>query len=1084
MLQLFRKDGLNEKTGWDAFGLVRIMKQKLKYFICILLLGIAANIAADEPAMEQKSLIGLPVISSETLVIALRKDLPPMSFLNVEGQPVGLFVDLWKLWSEKTGHKINFRITDWQDTVDSLKKGDADIHGAIYYSEDRSEWMAFSQPVYEFSLCFFFSKKHGEVLNINQLDGQKIGAIGGSYQEEKLRKHYPGIEIVPFTSIKDMIHSAREGEIRAFISTPATITVMLTQLGFTGEFESNDEKLFARKLHAGVLKDNQELLFLVDNGLDLISNRELAEIEQRWVPDPDKRYYRTHSYSTLEGGIGDVIRLTAAEEAWLKAHKTVKISIPAVFPPLMFPDETKGIQGMVPDYLNLFSKRTGIDFEAVHAQLSELQELIQTRRTDMFPAYMNFEPNRFISLTDSCFTLSWVIVNRMGAPFLRDVKDLALMKVSMVKNISIYEQVKKDYPNIYIYPAENPIDAMKSVSSGDTDAFVGSFIVAGYAMQKYQFPDLKIAGHTEYEDFLLKFAVRNDWPELVSILNKVIASITPPEHDQIFHKWMPVRYEQAADWRTVIKWTLWVGGVLSMISGLMLFWNRKLAKEILQRSKVEIALRESEVRFRNLFEQAAVGVAQIDSRTGRFVRINQKYCDIIGYTREEMEHIAFQTITHPEDLPADLANRERLIAGEIEETTTKKRYFRKDGATVWVNLTISPMWAPGAQHDYYIAIVQDISKLKQIEDAQSFLLQAIYTGGEFFESLARYLAENLGMDYVCIDRLKGDHLAAQTVAVFFDGKFKNNMEYTLKETPCGDVVGKAICSFPSDVRHKFPHDVALQEMMAESYVGATLWSSLGKPIGLIAIIGRHPMVDSRLRMVELVLKLVAVRAAGELERLDVEESLRTSLAEKEVLLKEVHHRVKNNLAAIMGLLDLQGQSIVDEPARAAMAELSNRIRSMSLIHEQLYQSEDFSRIDFQDYLESLVNHLHLSYQRSGNIHVSVAAKGVKMGLDNAVPCGLLITELVTNAFKYAFPASLPCSGAGRCEIAVSAECDGITYTLTVADNGVGLPAGLDWTNTKTMGLLLVKMLGEHQLQGRIEVDCTNGTTFRLRFESK
>ena len=157
-----------------------------------------------------------------------------------------------------------------------------------------------------------------------------------------------------------------------------------------------------------------------------------------------------------------------------------------------------------------------------------------------------------------------------------------------------------------------------------TDAVVGSFIVAGYAMQKYQFPNLKIAGHAEYKDFLFKFAVRNDWPELVSILNKVIASITPPEHDQIFHKWMPVRYEQAVVWRTVINWVLWVGGVLGAISGLMLFWNRKLAKEILQRSKVEIALRESESRFRVLFEQAAVGVAQIDSNTGRFVHINQK----------------------------------------------------------------------------------------------------------------------------------------------------------------------------------------------------------------------------------------------------------------------------------------------------------------------------------------------------------------------------------------------------------------------------------------------------------------------------
>ena len=106
-----------------------------------------------------------------------------------------------------------------------------------------------------------------------------------------------------------------------------------------------------------------------------------------------------------------------------------------------------------------------------------------------------------------------------------------------------------------------------------------------------------------------------------------------------------------------------------------------------------------------------------------------------------------------------------------------------------------------------------------------------------------------------------------------------------------------------------------------------------------------------------------------------------------------------------------------------------------------------------------------------------------MGLDNAIPCGLLITELVTNAFKYAFPAGMPCTeaGAGSCEIAVSMQWDGAAYTLVVADNGVGLPAGLDWTKTKTLGLVLVKMLGQHQLQGQVELDCTCGTTFRLRF---
>jgi two-component sensor histidine kinase len=219
-------------------------------------------------------------------------------------------------------------------------------------------------------------------------------------------------------------------------------------------------------------------------------------------------------------------------------------------------------------------------------------------------------------------------------------------------------------------------------------------------------------------------------------------------------------------------------------------------------------------------------------------------------------------------------------------------------------------------------------------------------------------------------------------------------------------------------------------------------------------------------------------------RKEAEDALRISLAEKEVLLKEVHHRVKNNLAAIMGLVDLQEQALDNQAARTALAELSARIRSMALVHEQLYQSENLSRIDFQSYLESLISHLRSSYERFGGIHVSVAAEGVEMGLDNAVPCGLLITELITNAYKYAFPAGRPRPGTGGCEIAVLAAWDGATYTLTVADNGVGLPEDLDWTNTKTLGLLLVKMLGHHQLQGTIEVDRTLGTTFRLQFTPK
>ncbi len=171
---------------------------------------------------------------------------------------------------------------------------------------------------------------------------------------------------------------------------------------------------------------------------------------------------------------------------------------------------------------------------------------------------------------------------------------------------------------------------------------------------------------------------------------------------------------------------------------------------------------------------------------------------------------------------------------------------------------------------------RDITEHKLIEDTQVFLAQCgrIASGEDFFESLARYLGQSLGMDFVCIDRLEGGCLSARTLAVYFDGRFEDNVTYTLKDTPCGEVLEKRTCCFPEGVRLLFPRDVVLQEMKAESYAGTILWGSQGQPIGLIAVIGRQPLTNHR--PAESVLQLVAVRAAGELERKWTEEALHDS----------------------------------------------------------------------------------------------------------------------------------------------------------------------------------------------------------------
>ncbi|MDZ7621924.1 MAG: PAS domain S-box protein [Candidatus Competibacteraceae bacterium] len=219
------------------------------------------------------------------------------------------------------------------------------------------------------------------------------------------------------------------------------------------------------------------------------------------------------------------------------------------------------------------------------------------------------------------------------------------------------------------------------------------------------------------------------------------------------------------------------------------------------------------------------------------------------------------------------------------------------------------------------------------------------------------------------------------------------------------------------------------------------------------------------------------------DRKSVEQALRNTLEEKETLLREVHHRVKNNLAAIIGLLDLQRDAAKDVTLLSLLDQLIGRVRSMALVHEMLYQSEHLNRIDFHGYLQALIDHLCGSFDPYGAVRVEVAASGISMNLDIAIPCGLIVNELVINAFKHAFPKSRTALKKNDCLIKITVlQENPLSYTLTVADNGVGLPADLDWTTTRSLGLRLVRMLGQHQLQGSLELDRMAGTRFSLRFD--
>ena len=214
-------------------------------------------------------------------------------------------------------------------------------------------------------------------------------------------------------------------------------------------------------------------------------------------------------------------------------------------------------------------------------------------------------------------------------------------------------------------------------------------------------------------------------------------------------------------------------------------------------------------------------------------------------------------------------------------------------------------------------------------------------------------------------------------------------------------------------------------------------------------------------------------------RKQAEEQIKQSLEEKEVLLKEIHHRVKNNMQVISSILNLQAGYVKDPETQDMFKESIDRIRSMALVHEMLYQSKDLGKIAFGEYIKSLASYLVRSYRKkSSTVQLRMDVDDVIKSINMGIPCGLIINELISNSLKHAF------ADGKEGEISIEIKSDGDSrINMNVGDNGIGFPEEIDFRKTKSLGLQLVMTLVQ-QLGGRIELERSAGTAFRISFQEK
>ncbi|MDR4507199.1 MAG: PAS domain S-box protein [Candidatus Brocadiaceae bacterium] len=381
-----------------------------------------------------------------------------------------------------------------------------------------------------------------------------------------------------------------------------------------------------------------------------------------------------------------------------------------------------------------------------------------------------------------------------------------------------------------------------------------------------------------------------------------------------------------------------------------------IARDITEKKIAEEVLRDSENKYRSIFENNIYGIAATDYNF-RFLSVNPAFCKLLGYNKEEICQLRMPDVSMPEDAVKSVELIEKMKRREFDQFTIEKRYRRKDGSIVFARTSVKAMYDKSGNFLQSVATIEDITERKCIEDALRFVAQKgwSFSGEASFRALLQFLSETLKMDYASIAELAdGQEESVHTKANYAKGRFIKNIEYTLQHTPCQKVIENMLYCHPQKLRQAFPLDELLEDMKAESYIGIACSDSKGTPIGLIALIDCKPLTN--VSLAKSVLQIVAVRVAHELERNKAENELKKSREELRALTKRiqaVREEERRNIARnihdelgqvltvlsfdlsrIMGLLG-ENQKLIIQKTKEALKHVDSAIESVQRISSEL-----------------------------------------------------------------------------------------------------------------------------------------------------
>jgi PAS domain S-box-containing protein len=510
-----------------------------------------------------------------------------------------------------------------------------------------------------------------------------------------------------------------------------------------------------------------------------------------------------------------------------------------------------------------------------------------------------------------------------------------------------------------------------------------------------------------------------------------------------------------------------------------------IARDITEHRQLENRLRESEARLRAIAEATPIPIIinTLDEGITRYG--NPALADMIGSPLEKLiGNRAANFYMYPS---------ERVeIINHLKTHRSLRNYElplkRTDGTPLWVSLSSELI----TYNDELCVLTgfYDITERKRVEEREKAITQGLRAVVEAADELLGY--DDLDTIYRRAVELAREKLKVERCAIFLLDPFKEHLWGTYGTNIQGKTTDERwlrISAAPHTQKFEASNlmwhtqleneQTTLEDgrlkVIGVGWAVNTVIRTTAGPLGVFindAAITRAPLDEAAQESVAVYCSLLG----HIIERKLTEKTIQESLKEKEVLIKEVHHRVKNNMQVIVSMINLQLDHIADPKALEIFRHTQYRVRAMALVHEKLYQSNNLAQIDFRDYIEHLASSLFHSYSpHTSQVTLRVDIGDIALSVDSAIPCGLIVNELISNALKYAFPDNRQ----GELIVRLR-EANAGWIEMSVEDDGVGLPNELDLRNTESLGMQLVYSLAK-QVGGTLDLDRDHGTKFTLRF---